>query len=50
MALLYLGVMILLQNAGFDMISGEGMDLQVLLAFVFACVAGIMKIWRQVSR
>jgi len=50
MALLFLGVMILLQIAGYDMISGEAMQLQVLLASVFASVAGIMKVWRQVSR
>jgi len=50
MALLYLGVMILLQIGGYDMISGESMDLQVLIGIVFASVAGIMKIWREVSR
>jgi len=50
MALLYLGVMVLLQIAGYDMISGECMDLQVLIGTVFASIAGILKIWRQVTR
>lgn len=50
MALLYLGVMVLLQIAGYDMISGESMDLQVLIGIVFASVAGVLKIWREVSR
>ncbi len=50
MALLYLGVMVLLQIAGYDMISGEAVDLQVLIGIVFASVAGILKIWREVSR
>lgn len=50
MALLYLGVMILLQIAGYDMISGEGVGLEALIGIVFASVAGIMKIWREVSR
>lgn len=50
MALLYLGVMILLQIAGYDMISGESVELQALIGIVFASVAGIMKIWREVSR
>ncbi len=50
MALLYLGLMILLQIGGYDMISGEGMDLQVLLGVIFASIAGVLKIWREVSR
>jgi len=50
MSLLYLGVMILLQIAGYDMISGEGSQLQALIGIVFASVAGILKIWREVSR
>lgn len=50
MSLLYLGVMVLLQIAGYDMISGEVIDLQVLIGTVFASVAGILKIWSQVSR
>lgn len=50
MALLYLGVMMLLQSAGYDMISGDGMDLQALIGVIFASVAGILKIWREVSR
>jgi len=50
MALLYLGVMVLLQIAGYDMISGECMDIQVLIGSVFASVAAILQIWRQVSR
>ncbi len=50
MALLYLGLMILLQIGGYDMISGEGIQLQALIGMVFASVAGILKIWREVSR
>lgn len=50
MALVYLGVMILLQIGGYDMISGEGINLQALIGIVFASVAGILKIWREVSR
>ena len=50
MALLYLGVMVLLQIAGYDMISGDGFELQVLIGSVLASVAGILKIWRQASR
>lgn len=50
MALVYVGVMILLQIAGYDMISGDGIQLQALIGSVLASVAGILKIWRQVSR
>ncbi len=50
MALLYLVLMVLLQVAGYDMISGEGIQLQALLGIVFASVAGILKIWREISR
>lgn len=50
MALLYLGVMILLQLAGYDTISGEGIELQSLIGIVFATVAGVMKLWREISR
>jgi len=50
MALLYLVVMVLLQIAGYDMISGECVDLHVLIGTIFASVAGILKIWREVSR
>lgn len=50
MALLFLGVMVLLQIAGYDMIRGDGIQLQTLVAVIFASVAGILKIWREVSR
>ena len=50
MALLYLGVIVLLQTAGYDMIGGEGFELQALIGIVFASVAGIFKIWREISR
>ena len=50
MAMLFLGLMILLQIGGYDMISGEGIQLQALIGMVFASVAGIMRIWREVAR
>jgi len=50
MALLYVGVIILLQLAGFDTIGGGAIELQLLIGTVFATVAGILKIWRVVSR
>ena len=50
MAMLFLGLMILLQIGGYDMISGEGIQLQTLIGIVFASVAGIMRIWREVAR
>jgi hypothetical protein len=46
MALLYLGVMILLEIAGYDVIRGDSIELQAFLGIVFATVCGIMKIWR----
>jgi len=50
MSLLYLGVIILLQIADIDTIGGEAIQLQIFLGVVFATVAGILKIWRAVSR
>ena len=50
MAFLYLGVMILLQVAGIDTIGGEAIQLQAFIGILFGSVAGIMKMWRTLSR
>ena len=50
MALLYLVVMCLLQIAGYDMVSGDDVGLQALLGVIFASIAGVLKIWREISR
>ena len=47
MALLYLGVMILLVS-GVDVVND--VDFTIFLGFVFCVFAGVMKIWRVVSR
>ena len=48
MALLYLGVMILVQISGYDVVND--VNFPGYLGAVFAIVAGVIKIWREVSR
>ncbi len=48
MALLYVGVMILLTLSGVDVVND--VNFPMFLGFIFSVFAGVMKIWRAVSR
>jgi len=48
MAVIYVGVMILLAVSGVDVVND--VDFPIFLGFVFCVFAGVMKIWRVVSR
>ena len=48
MALLYVGVMILLTLSGVDVVND--VNFPMFLGFMFSVFAGVMKIWRVVSR
>lgn len=48
MALLYLGVMILLVLSGVDVVNE--VNFPIFIGSIFSVFAGVMKIWRVVSR
>ena len=48
MALLYLGVMILLAISGVDVVND--VNFPMFLGFIFSVFAGVLKVWRSVSR